>query len=51
MSTNCTCAACIHRIAADLWRALAPVRVRLLYPHSCASPWQRGVMVVRWGSA
>lgn len=51
MTNTCTCSACVHQLAVALWRALAPLRARLLYPHSCARPWARGVFVVRWGLA
>ncbi len=50
-ANNCTCAACVHALVIGLWRALAPLPARLLLPSSCARHWQRGAVVVRWGSA
>jgi hypothetical protein len=51
VSNNCTCAACVHARVIALWRELTPFRTWLLYPHSRALPWARGVVVVRWGIA
>lgn len=48
---NCTCATCVHQRVAAVWRALTPLPARLLCAHSCARPWARGVLVVRWGFA